>query len=57
VNDVEVRIKCLEAIMPTASKIGLTTGEIFNIAEEAFKFVTKVPGEKPLEYPKGSKGK
>ena len=54
----ELRLKCLEAIIPQGTKYGMQNGEIFIIAEKTFEFVTKeAPSEKLKEQPKGSKSK
>ena len=45
-TDPELRLKCLEVIMPSACRLNMTNGEIFSIAEQAYIFATKTTGEK-----------
>lgn len=54
----ELRLKCVEIVMPSATKINLSNGEILLIAEQVYKFVM-TPDETPKAQPakEGAKGK
>jgi len=56
-NREEIRLKCVEIVMPTAAKSGLTTGEIFSVAEAAYKFVVETTGEEAKGQAKAPKAK
>jgi hypothetical protein len=53
----ELRIKCLEPFIKTASILGLREGEVFELAEKAWKFAIETLGEAPkdnsVKSPKG----
>jgi len=53
----EIRLKCVEIVLPTATKSGLNTGEIFSVAEAAYKFVTETTGEEAKGQAKAPKVK
>ena len=54
----EIRLKCVEMIIPTATRANLSNMEILNVAKDIYKFVM-TPDETPKAQPakEGAKGK
>ena len=42
----DLRLRCLEPFVKTGSTVSLTKGQVFDLAERAFKFVTETHDEK-----------
>ena len=47
----KLRLECAKSCIMTGSRLSLTKGECFTIAETMYEFVTEIPGEKQKESP------
>lgn len=42
-----LRVRCVEVFVNTASRIGIEKGEVFNLGQKLFEFATQTTEQKP----------